>query len=116
MSWFTRMILSTIAVIVCSYLLSGVHINGVITALVVAIVLSFLNTVLKPLFIVLTIPFTLLTFGLFLFVINACIILIADFAVPGFDVDGFWWALIFSFLLSIVNGFLGTNKKSDAEY
>ncbi len=65
-----------------------------------------MNAILKPVLIPLTFPITLLTFGLFLFVINACIILLAEKVVSGFVVDGFWWALLFSLLLSIVSSLL----------
>jgi putative membrane protein len=65
-----------------------------------------LNAILKPILVILTLPITLVTFGLFLFVINAAIILLADKFIDGFVVDGFWWALLFSLLLSIVSAVL----------
>ena len=70
---------------------------------------------LKPLLILFTIPVTVITLGFFLLVINAIIILVADQLLRGFEVDGFWWALLFSLLLWITNSFLkdvsGQNKK-----
>jgi putative membrane protein len=71
-----------------------------------AVVLGLLNIFVKPLLIILTLPITIFTFGLFLFVINALIILLAAKFVNGFRVDGFWWALLFSLLLSILTSFL----------
>ncbi|HEY4935074.1 MAG TPA: phage holin family protein, partial [Puia sp.] len=77
-----------------------------ITAIVLAIVLGILNLFVKPILIILTLPITIFTFGLFLFVINALIILLAARFVNGFRVDGFWWALLFSLLLSVLTSFL----------
>ena len=72
-----------------------------------------LNAIVKPILIFLTLPITLVTFGLFLFVINAVIILIADNFINGFRVDGFWWALIFSLLLSVLTSLLYKEKKDN---
>ena len=63
--------------------------------------------------ILLTLPITVVTFGLFLLVINALVILIAAYFIPGFDVDGFWWAMGFAIVLSIINGIFGNNLSSD---
>ena len=80
-------------------------IDSYVTALIFSLVLAFLNAILKPILIFLTLPITIFTFGLFLFVINALIILLAAKFVNGFRVDGFWWALLFSLLLSILTSF-----------
>jgi putative membrane protein len=101
-----RIIISAIVAFALSYILSGVHIQSFVTALILAIVLGLLNIFVKPLLIILTLPITIFTFGLFLFVINALIILLAAKFVNGFKVDGFWWALLFSLLLSILTSFL----------
>lgn len=106
MNFFLRIILSTVAVIIVSYLLPGVVVTNFFSALVLALILAVLNVFLKPLLIVFTIPLTIFSLGLFLLVINALIILIADALVGGFQVDGFWWALLFSILLSITNAIL----------
>ncbi len=111
MNWITRLLVSSVAVVIAAYVLPGVAIDGFMTAIIVAVVLSIFNVLVKPLLIILTIPATILTFGLFLFVINALIILLADYAVDGFTVNGFWWALIFSLLLSLLNSIMG--NKSD---
>jgi putative membrane protein len=68
-----------------------------------------LNITIKPILIILTIPITLLTLGLFLLVINAILILIAAWIVPGFHVDGFWWALLFGLILALINSLLGVS-------
>ncbi|HVK50031.1 MAG TPA: phage holin family protein [Pseudobacter sp.] len=106
MKFIMRVVVTSVIAFGLSYILSGVHIDTFWTAIIVAIVLAILNAILKPILILLTFPITLLTFGLFLFVINACIILLAEKVVPGFVVDGFWWALLFSLLLSIVSSLL----------
>ncbi len=117
MKTIVKIIISAIAVMISQYLLPGVHVANFTTALLVAVVLSVLNSILKPILIVLTIPITFFTFGLFLLVINAGIILlashiVAEFKMDGFKVDGFWWALAFSIILSLVTGILESfNKK-----
>jgi putative membrane protein len=96
-----------------SYILPGVHIDQFFTALIVALVLAVLNAIIKPVLIILTLPITIFTLGLFLFVINAVIILLADRFIPGFKVDGFWWALLFSLLLSLLTSLLYREDKKD---
>ena len=116
MNFITRLLLNGFAVWATAYLLDGVDIDGYLTALIVALVLSIANATVKPLLIVMTIPITLLTMGLFLLVINALIILLADWLVDDFTVDGFWWALLFSLILSIFNSLfddLTKSKKQD---
>jgi putative membrane protein len=106
MQLIIRLIISTIAVLVTDLLLPGVHADDFVTGLLVAVVLGLLNAFLKPLLILLTLPVTLLTMGLFLLVINAGLVLLAARIVTGFVVESFWWALGFSLLLSVVQGFL----------
>jgi putative membrane protein len=100
--------INTLAVLTGSYLLRGIHIENVTTAMIVAIVVGVLNAFLKPILVLLTLPLTLLTLGLFLFVINALLIILAGKLIPGFAVDNFWWALLFSFIISIVASFLNS--------
>ena len=82
-------------------------------AIIVAAVLALLDAVVKPVMVILTLPVTVLTMGLFLLVINACVILLASEIVPGFTVDGFWWALLFSIILSVINSILESIAKSN---
>jgi putative membrane protein len=98
-----RILISAVSVLLLSMLLKGVHVSDGLNAILVAFLLAFLNATLRPALILLTFPVTVVTLGLFLFVINALIILLAGRWIPGFSVDGFWWALLFSFLLAIVN-------------
>ena len=88
------------AVVLASYFLPGVAVDRFTTALLVALVLSVLNFFVKPVLIILTLPVTIITLGLFLFIVNAIIIVFAGKLVAGFRVDSIWWALLFSLLLS----------------
>ena len=103
MNGIIRFLLSGLAVLLTAYLLPGVHVDHYGYALLAALVISIADIVIKPILIVFTIPITVITLGLFLLVINAIIILLVDYFVPGFNVDGFWWALAFSLILSIFN-------------
>ena len=105
MNGIIRFLLTGLAVMLTAYLLPGVHVDNYGYALLVALVLSIANIFVKPFLIILTIPLTIFTLGLFLLVINALIILMVDYFVPGFSVDGFWWALGFSLILSMFNSF-----------
>ena len=86
-----------------AYLLPGVHVQDYWAALLVALLISVSNAVVRPVLVLFTIPITILTLGLFLLVINALVILMVDYFVQGFNVDGFWWALAFSLILSVFN-------------
>ncbi|MCK6616911.1 MAG: phage holin family protein [Cyclobacteriaceae bacterium] len=104
MSGIIRFLLNGLGVLLTAYLLPGVHVEHYGYALLVALVLAIVNAFVKPVLVVLTIPITFVTFGLFLLVINALMIQLADWFVDGFEVDGFWWALAFSLILSLFNG------------
>lgn len=104
-------LLSALAIVVAAYVLPGVHVADFLTALVLAIVLGIINAILKPLLILLTLPITILTLGLFTLVINALLIMLATLIVPGFTVDTFLWALLFSIVLSLVNAVLQSLAK-----
>ncbi|MBI3521279.1 MAG: phage holin family protein [Bacteroidetes bacterium] len=128
MNFIIKLLISSFAVLITAYFLDGVTIgnnqfysggspelNKFSTALLVAVVLAFLNTIVKPILTILSLPITFFTLGLFLLVINAIIILFADKLVDGFKVDGFWTALWFSLVLSLVSGLLEmfTRKKEE---
>ena len=106
MQFIQKIFITASSVMLASYLLPGVHVSTFWIALLVALVLSLLNVVVKPLLVLVTLPFTIFSFGLFLFVINAVIILIASAWVKEFKVDGFWWALIFSIIVSFITSLL----------
>lgn len=113
MNFFLKILVTAVNVFILASLLPGIHVHSFFTALLVAFVLSLLDYVVKPVLIILTLPATVFTLGLFLFVINAFIILIDAHFVGGFKVDGFFYALLFSICLSITNAFVHKMVKSN---
>lgn len=114
MNFIVQILVSAFAVMVVQWMLPGVSVDGFMTGIFVALALAFFNAIVKPILVFLTLPATVVTLGLFLLVINAVIILLADWLVDGFYVNGFWWALLFSIILSmttsVFNRFVGTDK------
>ncbi len=108
MNFLIRLLLTAAAAYGLTHILSGVHMADFQSALIFALILAALNAIVKPVFVFLTIPVTIVTLGLFLLVINAVIILLADKLTSGVQVDGFWWALIFSVILSFVTSILNS--------
>jgi putative membrane protein len=106
MKLLIRWFINALAIVITAYLLQGIHITGFTTALLVALILGIINVTIKPLLFLLTLPITILTLGLFYLVINALMILLTSALVPGFRVDGFGWALLFSIILAVVNSIL----------
>ena len=103
MKFLVDWIISAIVIFVLAYVLPGVSVTGYMAALGAAVIIGLANATVKPLLIILTLPITILTLGLFLLVVNAAIIMLAAWLVPGFYVNGFWWALLFGVILSAVN-------------
>jgi putative membrane protein len=101
MNIIIKLLVSAIIAFVLSKILSGVHIDSIFTALIFAVVLAALDAIVKPILVVLTLPVTVVTLGLFLFAINAIVILLAAKLIEGIKIDGFWWAMLFSIILSI---------------
>ncbi|MFV5694661.1 phage holin family protein [Flavobacterium sp. LB3P122] len=114
MNLLIRILVTSGLVLLIAHFMPGVHVAGFTTALIVAVVLGLLNIFIKPILVILTLPVTILTLGLFLLVINALIILLCTNIVGGFSVDSFWTAFLFSIILSlsqsIMNGILGEGK------
>ena len=102
MGFILKFLLTAIITYVLAAYLPGSHIDGFGAAIMLVIVLAILNAVLKPILKLLGFPITVLTLGLFLIVINAVIVMIADYLIPGFKLDGFVSALLFSIVLSVV--------------
>ncbi|HTL81705.1 MAG TPA: phage holin family protein [Bacteroidia bacterium] len=115
MNFILKVIISTLAVLLTSYLLpkSMVYVDGVTTSLIVALTLAFLNAIVKPIMVLLTLPATVFTLGLFLLVINALIIMITDHFIDGFKVYGFWSAVLFSVILTIVTSIFEAIARND---
>lgn len=113
MNLIIRLLLTAVAVVILSQVLPGVEVAGFTTAVFVAILLALLDAVIKPILVILTLPITIMTLGLFLLVINAIIILMADAFMAGFTVNGFWTALLFSLLLSFLQSVLYSLLEKD---
>jgi len=113
MSFLINWLLSGLAIVITAYLLPGVHLSGIKAALLTAIVLGLINAVIKPVLKLLTLPLTIMTLGLFSLVINALLIMLTAKLVPGFQVQGFLWALAFSLVLALVNWVLSIFKQND---
>jgi putative membrane protein len=101
-------LISALAVFLVAHIAPGVHVDSYWAATLVAIVLAFLNQVIKPILTILTIPITVVTLGLFLLAINAFMILLAAKLVKEFHVEGFWYALLFSLILSVITSALNS--------
>jgi putative membrane protein len=106
MNILLRLLISSFSVYLTASILPGVRIISFWRAIVVAIILGLVNYTLKPVLVFLTLPVTIVTLGLFLFVINALMILFVSSVVKGFEVDNFWWALLFSLVLSLIGSVL----------
>jgi len=106
MGMIIRILLTGIVVVLLAELLPGVAVASYWTAILVAVLLALLNFIVKPILVLFTLPITIITLGLFLLVINAIIILLADAFIGGFEVSGFWIALLFSLLLSLFQSIL----------
>ncbi|MGN0187427.1 MAG: phage holin family protein [Paludibacteraceae bacterium] len=106
MSFIINLLISALAVYLTAWLLPGISVKSYWAAIGVAFVIGLLNVLLKPLLTLLTIPVTVVTLGLFLFVIDALIILLAGKLLDGFQVNGFWWALLFSIIVSVITNLL----------
>jgi putative membrane protein len=99
-------ILNAVALLIVAYVLPGISVASFGSALIAALVLGLLNTLVKPVLILLTLPITIVTLGLFLLVLNALVFWLAGSILKGFQVNGFWWALLGALVYSIVSGLL----------
>lgn len=113
MSFLVRILVIAAVTFGLAHILNGLHVDDFWTALVFALVLALLNVFIKPFLILFTLPVTFLTLGLFLFVINALVVLMASKFVDGFSIDNFWWALLFSIILSIISSAIDKKEKED---
>ena len=103
MSILLKWLLMTVAIMITAYVLPGVSVQTFGAALVTALVLGLINAVLRPILLVLTFPLTIITLGLFIFVLNGLLVLLASALVSGFSVVNIWWAILFSMIFSVVS-------------
>ncbi|MCX6730772.1 MAG: phage holin family protein [Candidatus Roizmanbacteria bacterium] len=106
-----NILINGLAVYITAHVLPGVNVDTFMTAIIVSVVLGVVNTFLKPILFILTLPATILTLGLFTLVINAFMVYLVATFVPGFHVNGFWSALFFSLVLSLVSSILRSVSK-----
>jgi putative membrane protein len=104
---FLKWLIMAVSIIISSYIIPGVKVNGFFSALWVAFFLGIVNVLIRPILILITLPINILTLGLFTFVINALLILLASSILKGFEVGGFWIAVLFSIVLSLINYVIG---------
>jgi len=102
-----RWLILTVAILLAAYLIDGIRVSSFHAVLLAAAVLGVLNTLLRPVLILLTLPLNILTLGLFTFLINAFILKLTSGIIPGFDVTGFWPAVFGALVIGIVNWILG---------
>jgi putative membrane protein len=103
MGFIIKILITAVAAYFAAYILPGVGITDIKTTIIVALALAVLNAIVKPILVALTIPITIITLGLFLLIINAIIVLLADYLIDGFTVDGLLSALLFSLIVSFVS-------------
>ena len=103
-----KILLQALAIGIAAYVVPGVHVDSFWTAVVVAVVLGILNVLVKPILLVLTLPVTVMTLGLFAIFLNVLMIVIASKLVPGFEVSSFWTAVVFGLVLGVVNWWLAS--------
>jgi len=111
MSLAINWVISGIAIVITAYLLPGIHLSGFKAALLTALALGLINAFIKPVLSLLTLPLTVMTLGLFSLVLNALLIMLIAKFVPGFQVQGFFWAVAFSIVLTVVNWVLSIFKQ-----
>ena len=115
LGWLIRWLVLTLAILCAAYLLDGIYVKGVFSALLGAAALGILNAFLRPLLVLLTLPVNILTLGLFTLIINAFLLKVASVLMPGFQVEGVWSAILGALIISFVNGFMSvftTDRRS----
>jgi putative membrane protein len=108
MGLLLRWLILTVAIIIASYLLEGIHISGFFSAFFAAAILGILNALFRPVLILLTLPINILSLGLFTFIINAMMLKMVSGIIPGFEVHGFWTAILGSLVISVISWLLNS--------
>jgi len=106
MSFLIRLLLNGCAIVIAAWLLPGLHLSGASAALIAGAILGLVNALVRPVLLFFTFPLTIVTLGLFIFVVNALCLGLTAWMVPGFSVDGFWWALVGAMAVSVVSWLL----------
>jgi len=103
MKTLIHFLVSAVAILITAYVLPGVHVDGILAAFILAVILGVINTFIRPVLVMLTLPLSIVTLGLFVLVINALLVMLASYIVPGFAVAGFWYAFLFGIVLAAVS-------------
>lgn len=98
-----RWLVITVAILLASTILPGIHVESLTTAIIAAAILGVVNTFLRPVLLILTLPLTILTLGIFAFILNALMLLLVAYFVSGFEIDGFGWAFLGALIISIAS-------------
>ncbi|MBN1984186.1 MAG: phage holin family protein [Chitinivibrionales bacterium] len=112
-TFITKLVINALGLAFAAYIVDGIYINNAITLIVAAVVMGVVNAFLKPLFVLLTLPFTILTFGFFLLIVNAAMFGLVALLLPGFSVDGFIPALFGWIIVSITSWVVSSIVKKD---
>ena len=115
MRFLLRLLLNGIAIIIAAWFVPGVYLGGIVPALLAGAILGFVNALVRPILLLLTLPFTLITLGLFIFVVNAICFALTAALVPGFEISGFFAALFGAIIVSLVSWALNAMLTDDAE-
>ena len=106
MNFLLRILAAALGFWIAAHVVRGVHVHGLTGLVLAGLLLGLFNALIRPILLILTLPLTIVTLGLFILVINAVLVLLVAAVVPGFKVDSFWSALLFSLVLSLVSWFL----------
>lgn len=101
--WVFRWLVNALALLAAAALLEGVRVDTVVAGVIAAALLGIINVSIRPVLILVTLPINVLTLGLFTFIINALMLMLVAWLVPGFAIDGFWWSVAAALVLSVVN-------------
>jgi putative membrane protein len=115
MRFLARLLLNAIAILVAAWLVPGIELSGNAAALAAGALLGLVNALVRPVLIVLTLPFTLVTLGLFIFVVNALCLGLTAAVIPGFAIGGFWSAFLGALVVSVVSWILNGLLLAPAE-
>ena len=113
MGFLLRVVLNGMAIFVAAWLVPGVHLAGAVPALIAGLILGLVNALVRPVLIILTLPFTIVTLGLFLFIVNAICFALTAALVPGFEISGFFAAFLGALIVTIVSWILSGLTKDD---
>ena len=113
MPFLLRVLLNAVAIMAAAWFVPGVHLGGLVPALLAGVLLGFVNALVRPILLLLTLPFTLLTLGLFIFVVNAICFALTAALVPGFDLSGFGAAFLGALVVTLISWVLNAVLKDE---